>query len=279
MFHTSTVWLITGCSTGFGRSLAEHLLDQGHRVVATARDTEQIKDLRERGEALLLPLDVSDPASVSEAVRQAEEQFGGIHVLVNNAGIGYFAAVEESEEAAIDRLFDVNFHGVSRTIRAVLPGMRARRKGFIVNLTSIGGLVGHTAVGYYCATKFAVEGLTESLRHEVEPLGIKVMLVEPSAFRTEWAGSARGSEATIADYDATAGAARRAYQASVGRQSGDPDRAARALVAAVESPEPPLHLLLGNDAHDTAMAKLATLRAEFEKWESTSRGADFPAGS
>ncbi|NJP97699.1 SDR family NAD(P)-dependent oxidoreductase [Nonomuraea sp. FMUSA5-5] len=269
-------WFVTGCSTGFGRSLAEHLLDTGHRVAVTARDTGRISDLSERGDALILPLDVTDPGSVQAAVERAEEHFGGIDVLVNNAGIGYFAAVEESEEAAVRRLFEVNFHGVSRTIHAVLPGMRRRGKGFIVNLTSIGGLAGFTAVGYYSATKFAVEGLSESLRHEVEPLGINVMLVEPSAFRTAWAGSSQESPIVIDDYDATAGAARRAYHASVGRQAGDPDRAARAVVAAVHSPRPPLHLLLGNEAYDTAMAKLSALRAEFEAWESTTHAADFP---
>ncbi|MDH6513762.1 NAD(P)-dependent dehydrogenase (short-subunit alcohol dehydrogenase family) [Streptomyces sp. SAI-135] len=175
-------------------------------------------------------------------------------------------------------MFDVNFHGVARVIHTVLPGMRARRSGTIVNLTSIGGLVGHPAVGYYCAAKFAVEGLSECLRHEVEPFGISVMTVEPSAFRTDWAGSSQETQDPIADYDQTAGAARRAYHDSVGKQAGDPDRAARALLAAVTAPVPPHHLLLGADAYDLATAQLASRAEEFKAWEKTTRSADFPAG-
>ncbi|MFE0450808.1 oxidoreductase [Streptomyces sp. NPDC058914] len=272
------VWLVTGCSTGFGRSIAAHLLDEGFRVVVTARKTEQVKDLADRDNAFAVALDVTSQDSVAEAVRQAEEHFGRIDVVVNNAGIGYFAAVEETAPETVDRLFDVNFHGVARVIHAVLPGMRARRSGTIVNLTSIGGLVGHPAVGYYCAAKFAVEGLSESLRHEVEPLGISVMTVEPSAFRTDWAGSSQETQDPIADYDQTAGAARRAYHDSVGKQAGDPERAARALLAAVTAPEPPHHLLLGADAYDLATAQLESRAKEFKAWERTTRSADFPEG-
>ncbi|MDN3270377.1 oxidoreductase [Streptomyces sp. MA15] len=272
------VWLVTGCSTGFGRSIAAHLLDEGFRVVVTARRTEQVKELAARDNAFVVALDVTSQDSVAEAVRQAEKRFGRIDVVVNNAGIGYFAAVEETDPVIVERLFDVNFHGVARVIHAVLPGMRARRSGMIVNLTSIGGLVGHPAVGYYCAAKFAVEGLSESLRHEVEPLGIKVMTVEPSAFRTDWAGSSQETQNPIADYDRTAGAARRAYHASVGKQAGDPDRAARALLTAVNAAEPPHHLLLGADAYDLATAQLESRAKEFKAWEQTTRGADFPAG-
>lgn len=271
------VWLVTGCSTGFGRSIAAHLLDEGFRVVVTARRTEQVRELGARDNAFAVALDVSDDASVADAVRQAEEHFGRIDVVVNNAGIGYFAAVEETDPQTARRLFDVNFHGVARVIHAVLPGMRARRSGTIVNLTSIGGLVGHTAVGYYCATKFAVEGLSESLRHEVEPLGIKVITVEPSAFRTDWAGSSQETQNPIADYDQTAGAARRAYHDSVGKQAGDPDRAARALLKAVTAAEPPHHLLLGADAYQLATAQLEARTKEFQAWEATTRSADFPA--
>lgn len=274
----SPVWLVTGCSTGFGRSIAAHLLDEGYRVVATARRTAQIEDLAERGRALLVAMDVTDTDSVRRGVEQAEQHFGRVDVVVNNAGIGYFAAVEETDPETVERLFDVNFHGVARLVHAVLPGMRARRSGTIVNLTSIGGLVGHPAVGYYCATKFAVEGLSESLRHEVEPLGIRVMTVEPSAFRTAWAGSSQETRYPIADYDPTAGAARRAYHGSVGKQAGDPDRAARALLKAVNAAEPPRHLLLGADAYDLATAQLETRAAEFRAWEEITRSADFPAG-
>ncbi|SES35674.1 NADP-dependent 3-hydroxy acid dehydrogenase YdfG [Lentzea xinjiangensis] len=270
-------WFITGCSTGFGRHIAEHLLDTGHRVVATARNTAKIADLASQGEVLPLELDVTNPAQVRSAVARAEEEFGGIDVLVNNAGSGYFAAVEESEPDAVRRMFDVNFFAAADVITAVLPGMRRRRSGVIVNLTSIGGLEGFESVGHYCASKFALEGLSDALRKEVAPLGIGVMTVEPSAFRTEWAGSAAEPAEVIDDYAPTAGAARQAYRDSIGKQAGDPALAARALVRAVESPTPPQRLLLGNEAYDTALAKLDRMRAEFTAQESTARGVDAPA--
>ncbi|WP_211104223.1 SDR family NAD(P)-dependent oxidoreductase [Azospirillum sp. Sh1] len=174
------VWLVTGCSTGFGRHIAGHLLDIGQKVVVTARKPHQIQDLARRGDALILPLDVTDPAQTRDAVQQAEARFGRVDVLVNNAGIGYFAAVEESDEALVRAMFDVNLFGAASTIRAVLPGMRRRRSGTIVNLTSVGGLEGFPAVGFYCATKYAVEGLSDSLRIETAPLGIHVMTVSPA---------------------------------------------------------------------------------------------------
>ncbi|GAA3020816.1 oxidoreductase [Streptomyces fulvorobeus] len=270
------VWLVTGCSTGFGRSIAAHLLEEGFRVVVTARGTERVGDLGDHDNAFAVALDVTDESSVADAVARAEEHFGRIDVVVNNAGIGYFAAVEETSPQTVQRLFDVNFHGVARVVHAVLPGMRARRSGMIVNLTSMGGLVGHPSGGYYCATKFAVEGLSESLRHEVEPLGIHVMTVEPSAFRTNWASSAQETQDPIADYDQTAGAARRAYRDSVGKQAGDPGRAARALLRAVTAPEPPHHLLLGAEAYDVATAQLRARAHEFQAWKDTTRSADFP---
>ena len=183
------VWLITGCSTGFGRELAKHVIERGYRTVVTARNPDEVKDLAAKGEVLALKLDVTDQGQIDAAIKATEEKFGRIDVLVNNAGIGYFAAVEESEEDQIRRMFEINVFGLSRMIHAVLPGMRERRKGFIVNLSSIGGLRSFPSVGYYNATKFAVEGLSEALWQEVEPLGIKVMLVEPSGFRTDWAGT------------------------------------------------------------------------------------------
>jgi short-subunit dehydrogenase len=207
-------------------------------------------------------------------------RFGRIDVLINNAGIGYFAAVEEGEDAQIRRMFDINLFGLAAMTRAVLPGMRARRSGFIVNISSIGGLKSFPAIGYYNATKFAVEGLSEALWQEVEPLGIKVMLVEPSGFRTDWAGrSARESEVRIADYAATAGAARRGLRAVSGNQAGDPVRGVEAVIKAILKPNPPHHLLLGNDAYDGAMAKLTELRRDITPWEAISRGADFPVAS
>ena len=217
------VWLITGCSTGFGRELAKHVIERGYRTVVTARNPDEVKDLAAKGDALALKLDVTDQGQIDAAIKAAEEKFGRIDVLVNNAGIGYFAAVEESEEDQIRRMFEINVFGLSRMIHAVLPGMRKRRKGFIVNLSSIGGLRSFPSVGYYNATKFAVEGLSEALWQEVEPLGIKVMLVEPSGFRTDWAGrSANESKRQIDDYAATAGAWRDQVRANFRQTTGRP---------------------------------------------------------
>ena len=271
------VWFITGCSTGFGRELAMHLLERGYTTVVTARNPDDVSDLAKVKNALVLKLDVTDQNQIDKAITAAEEQFGRIDVLVNNAGIGYFAAVEESEEDQVRRMFDINVFGLSRMIQAVLPGMRSRRKGFIVNFSSIGGLCSFPSVGFYNATKFAVEGLSEALWQEVEPLGIKVMLVEPSGFRTDWAGrSANESKRIIVDYAATAGAWRSNVRAISGKQAGDPVRAASAILQAVESLNPPHRLLLGNAAFEAALAKLEILHEEFTTWETVSRGADFP---
>jgi NAD(P)-dependent dehydrogenase (short-subunit alcohol dehydrogenase family) len=271
------VWFITGCSTGFGRELAAHVLERGYRAVVTARDPDDIEDLAAKGDALILKLDVTDQGQVDAAIHSAEEHFGRINVLVNNAGIGYFAAVEESEEAEVRKMFEVNVFGMGRMIKAALPGMRQHPRGSIVNVSSIGGLVGFPALGYYNATKFAVEGLSEALRKEVEPLGITVTVVEPSGFRTDWAGrSADESKSQIDAYAATAGMGRDQLRAISGKQDGDPIRAVHAIVKAIELPKPPHHLLLGNAAFEGAMAKLDQLRREFADWETVSRSADFP---
>ena len=272
------VWFITGCSTGFGRQIAKHVLGLGYRAVVTSRHKDDVRDLAELGDALILKLDVTDRSQAEQAVKATEEHFGSIDVLVNNAGIGYFAAVEESSEEEVRKMFDVNVFGLSRMIHLTLPGMRKRGKGFIVNLSSIGGLRSFPALGYYNATKFAVEGLSEALWQEVEPLGIKVMLVEPSGFRTDWAGrSANETQHQISAYADTAEKNIRHLRAISGNQDGDPVRAAEAIVQAVESPNPPHRLLLGNDAYDGAISKLDELREEFKAWEEVSRGADFPA--
>ncbi|NOS88091.1 MAG: SDR family NAD(P)-dependent oxidoreductase [Methylococcaceae bacterium] len=271
------VWFITGCSTGFGRELANYLLDKGYRVVVSARNPDDLNGFATYANALIVKLDVTDRHQAETAVKTAEARFGGIDVLVNNAGVGYFAAVEESEESQVRAMFDVNVFGLSRMIHLVLPTMRQRGKGFIVNISSIGGLMGLPALGYYNATKFAVEGLSEALWQETEPLGIKVMLVEPSGFRTDWAGrSASESHNTIDAYAKTAGLIRKHLRAASGKQAGDPQRAVVAIVEAVESKNPPHRLLLGNDAFKWAMGKLETLRTEFLAWETVSRGADFP---
>ena len=271
------VWFITGCSTGFGHEMAKQLLEHDYKVVITARNTDDLKGFAGHDNALILKLDVTNQAQIDAAVKTAQAKFGRIDVLVNNAGIGYFAAVEEGADADIHNIFNINVYGVSRMIKAVLPSMRALKKGFIVNLSSIAGLYSIPSLGYYNATKFAVEGLTEALWQEVEPLGIKVMLVEPSGFRTDWAGrSPDESKQEISDYAATAGKLRKMLRDISGKQPGDPVRAVQAIIKAVESPQPPHRLLLGNDAFNAATTKLKTLQSEFLAWESVSRGADYP---
>jgi NAD(P)-dependent dehydrogenase (short-subunit alcohol dehydrogenase family) len=271
------VWFITGCSTGFGLEVAKQCIEHGYRTVMTARDPAALEGYGATENVLVLKLDVTQPDQINAAVQAAEASFGAIDVLVNNAGIGYFAAIEEGEDAEVRKMFEVNVFGLSRMIQAVLPGMRKRRSGCIVNVSSLGGLRSFPAVGYYTATKFAVEGLSEALWQEVEPLGIKVMVVKPSGFRTDWAGrSANDSAHQIDDYLATAGVQRKRVRATSGKQPGDPVRAAKAIVKAVASGEPPHHLLLGNDAFDGALAKLDQLRKDFMAGEAVARGADFP---
>jgi NAD(P)-dependent dehydrogenase (short-subunit alcohol dehydrogenase family) len=276
---TKPVWLITGCSTGFGRELAALALKRGHRVVATARDAARVRDIvadhPETGRALAL--DVTDAGQRAAVVAAAERDFGAIDVLVNNAGYGYLSAVEEGEEEEIRALFETNFFGLAALTRAVLPGMRARRRGHVVNISSIGGLVGNPGSGYYAATKFAVEGLSEALAREVEPLGIRVTLVEPGPFRTDWAGrSLRQTRQPIAAYAESAGVRRAQIAERSGRQQGDPARAAAAILGAVEAKEPPLHLVLGRPALDMLETKLAALGRDVATWKEISLATDFP---
>ncbi|PLZ00200.1 short-chain dehydrogenase/reductase [Burkholderia sp. WAC0059] len=273
------VWFITGCSTGFGRELAILLRDQGLRVVATARDVKKISDLAAGHEdnVLVLPLDVTDAGAITHAVKQAQAKFGQIDVLVNNAGYGYLAAIEEGEDAPVRTMFDTNVFGLIDVTKAVLPGMRARKRGHIVNLSSIGGLVSFPATGYYHATKFAVEGLSGSLALELAPLNIKVTLVEPGPFRTDFAGRSIGqSKIEIDDYAETAGVRRQQTFARSGRQQGDPVRAAQAIIDVVASPNPPLHLLLGKPALELARKGLEAKKHDFDTWEKTTLGADYP---
>ncbi len=271
------VWLITGCSTGFGRDLARHVLASGCRAVVTARNLDDLKEFAGSERTLLVKLDVTLQADVDAAVKAAYGRFGRIDVLVNNAGVGYFGAVEESEEEAVRRMFDVNVFGLGRMTQAVLPGMRQQRSGCIVNISSLAAINAYAGLGYYSASKFAVEGLSHALSQEVEPLGIKVILVNPSGFRTDWAGrSASESPLQIEDYAATAGAKRTQLHNVSGKQPGDPARAAKAIVAAVGSPNPPRRLLLGNAAFDVSVARLEAMLKEFRSGEDVARAADFP---
>ena len=275
----SPVWFITGCSTGFGKELANLVLARGWRAVVTARKLEQVQELVSGHEekALALPLDVTDTAQIAAAVQQAEKKFGRIDVLVNNAGYGYLAAIEEGEEDQVRAIFETNFFGLVALTNAVLPGMRKQRSGRIVNVSSIGGLTSFAATGYYHATKYAVEGLSESLSIELAPLGIKVTIVEPGPFRTDWAGrSLLESKKVIEDYDATAGERRRQSRERSGKQQGDPVRGSEAIIKAVMSENPPLRLLLGKPALDLAHKKIAAMQKDFDTWKDTTLSADFP---
>jgi NAD(P)-dependent dehydrogenase (short-subunit alcohol dehydrogenase family) len=272
-----STWLITGCSTGLGRALAEAVLDRGENAVVTARDASTVQDLVKAyaDTALALSLDVSDNAQVAACVQQAERVFGGVDVLVNNAGYGYRAAVEEGEDSDVQRLFATNFFGPVELIKAVLPGMRARRSGTIVNISSIGARACPPGSGYYSATKAALEAMSGSLRKEVAPLGVKVLAVEPGAFRTDFSGrSLTQSAAAIADYAETAGRRRKENDTVDGTQPGSPAKAARAIIEAVASPQTPSLLLLGSDAVKTADDVLDAQRAEADAWRSVSTGTD-----
>jgi NAD(P)-dependent dehydrogenase (short-subunit alcohol dehydrogenase family) len=273
---------ITGCSTGLGRALAEAVVEAGHQVVATARDPGSLDPFaaRRRDLVLELPLDVTDHAQVADAVARAEQRFGGIDVLVNNAGYGYRAAVEEGDEADVARLFDTNFFGPVALIKAVLPGMRARRSGTIVNISSIGAGISPPGSGYYAATKAALEAMTASLRKEVGPHGIRAISVEPGGFRTDFAGrSLAQSEEAIDAYADTSGRRRKEVDRVHGTQQGDPARAARALLEVVASDAPPALLVLGPDAVHNFGAALDALRFDLEAWEATSRSTSYPDAS
>ena len=276
----SPVWLITGCSTGFGREFARAAITHGFRVVATARDARKLDDLviGHEEHVRVLTLDVTNSEHIKSAVNEAERAFGRIDVLVNNAGYGYMAAVEEGEEEGVRAQFETNFFGLAAMIRAVLPGMRARRHGAIVNIASVGGLRGSAGGGYYAASKFAVEGLSEALAQEVEPLGIRVLLVEPGPFRTDWGGrSLKQSPNVIADYEKSAGKHRRETIERSGKQAGDPARAAEAVIKALQSPTPPRHLVLGHAGFDNVENQWRSLLHEADLWKATSLGADYLA--
>ena len=254
------VWFITGCSTGFGRELSLILLKRGYRVVATARDKSKVEDIVAGNpkNGLALALDVDKQGQIDAAVKAAEARFGRIDVLVNNAGYGYLAAVEEGDDADIRAMFETNFFGLAAVTRAVLPIMRAQKSGAIVNISSVGGFIGFPGSGYYAATKFAVEGLSESLSKEVGSLGIKVIIVEPGPFRTDWAGrSLKTPRKPVDAYADTAIARRRQIQGISGSQAGDPVRASEAIIATVEKKDAPLRLPLGGVAYDAIAAEIS----------------------
>ena len=276
---TSPVWFITGCSSGFGQELAKLVLARGWRAVVTARDKTRVADLALGADdrALALDLDITDAAQITAAVQAAEARFGHIDVLVNNAGYGYQAAIEEGEDAEIRAQFDANVFGLFAMTRAVLPGMRARRKGHVLNITSVAGIIGYPGSGYYAASKHAVEGWSDSLADEGKPLGIKVTCIEPGPFRTDWAGrSLRQTPNRITDYAGTAGMRMKGTADGSGTQAGDPVRAAEAMIQITESENPPRHLVLGAWGVDAVVNKLKATLAEVEAWRDTGIATDFP---
>lgn len=270
------IWFITGISRGFGRSLAGALLARGDIVIGTTR-TGSADIAQSKGRLHVLALDVTDAQAVRKAVTAAFQLHGRVDVIVNNAGYGLLSSVEEATDDEIDHVFAVNFHGTRRVIQAALPHLRAQRSGHIVNITSMAAVAPNPGSGYYAAAKMAVEGLSQSLAREVAPLGIRVTLVEPSAFRTDFLSehSIRRSAATLQDYAGTAGAARERLAAMAGRQAGDPARAAAAIIAVVDSPNPPLHLVLGSDAYRRTRQMLDAFSADVETWKAVAIGADY----
>ena len=268
-----STWLITGCSTGLGRAIAEAVLAHGHNAVVTARNAATVEDIAAAypDTALALPLDVTDREQITTAVQQARTRFGRIDVLVNNAGYGYRSAVEEADDDDIRRLFDTNVFGAVDMIKAVLPGMRANRSGSILNISSIGARITPPGSGYYSATKAALEGLSGSLHKELRPLGINVTVVEPGAFRTDFAGRSLTQSATpIGDYAETAGKRRKESDTMHGTQPGDPAKAAEAIVTVTESAEPPALLVLGQDAFDAFGWVAQAERADLDRWRDLS---------
>jgi NAD(P)-dependent dehydrogenase (short-subunit alcohol dehydrogenase family) len=276
MVDANKIWFVTGISRGFGKALVEALLADGDIVIGTTRDgTAPIRN--ESGRLHTLALDVTDGSAVKSVLADAHALFGRLDVVINNAGYGLLGSIEEAAEDQIAHMFDVNFHGTRRVVQAVLPYLRAQRSGHIVNITSIAGLAPGAGSGFYAASKFAVEGMSQSLAQEVAPLGIKVMLVEPGAFRTDFLSehSIRTHQIGVSDYASTAGAALTALENMAGKQIGDPDRAARAIINAVRSPEPPLHLVLGSDAFRRTLEKQKRFAGELDAWKDVTLSTDY----
>jgi NAD(P)-dependent dehydrogenase (short-subunit alcohol dehydrogenase family) len=272
------ILLITGAGAGMGRAFAEAALDAGHTVVGTVRREEDRTafEAMHRQRARAVVLDVTCFEDLAPAVRRIEEEVGPIDVLVNNAGYGHEGILEESPLTELIRQFEVNVFGAAAMIKAVLPGMRGRRRGHIVNITSMAGHVGLPGVAYYSGSKFALEGISEALAKEVRELGIKVTAIAPGSFRTEWAGrSMVRSSRSIADYDAVFDPVRKRRQEYSGRQVGDPAKAAQVLLRMVESERPPAHLLLGGDALKLVGERLIQLGEEISAWKPVSLSTDF----
>lgn len=275
---SSRHWFITGCSTGLGRGLAEVLIERGENVTATARNTDSLDELVVgHDNARAVELDVTRSSDIARAVEEARSAFGPIDVLVNNAGYGFISAIEEAEESEYRDQFETNVFGLIAMTRAVLPEMRERRSGHIINISSVGGMVGNPGSGYYAGTKFAVVGFTESLSKEVAALGIRASVVEPGPFRTDWAGrSLKTSSRRIDDYAESVHTRFDQLDEMDGTQQGDPRRAGEAIIQIVDSDEPPVHLILGAPGLKMARQQLELLTREFDTWEAVTLSADFP---
>jgi NAD(P)-dependent dehydrogenase (short-subunit alcohol dehydrogenase family) len=270
--NKNRVWLITGASSGFGRAVAEAVLDRGDRVVATARDRGQLSDLAADDGVHAIALDVTDPEQRLGAVDQAVERFGRIDVLMNNAGRTQVGAVEETTDDELRSLFELHFFAPVALTRAVLPHMRAQDGGAIVQMSSVGGQITAPGFGGYCATKFALEGITQALHDEVEPFGIRTMIVEPGAFRTGlFRPDAAYQSQPMPEYAQTVGPTRDYVSGGHGLQPGDPEKAAQAILRALDADEPPLRLVLGGDAIDSIRARLDQLTDELARWEEVGR--------
>jgi len=275
-------WLVTGCSTGIGREIARAALEAGHQVVVTSRKVADVEDLVDAhpASALAVALDVTDKEQIADAVAAAGTAYGGVDVLVNNAGYGYLSAIEEGDDAEVRALFDTNYFGTVDMTKAVLPQMRERGSGHVVNISSMAGLVANPPNAYYSSTKFAMESLTEALSKEVGPLGIKVTAIEPGAFRTDWARrSMHEAAAPIEAYADGVGARKELIRAFADHLPGDPRKVAEAVLMVVALEHPPLRLLLGADVLQATREKLTAMLASIDEWEAVTLDVNFPAGS
>lgn len=275
---TPKTWLITGCSTGLGNALVRLLIDQGENVIATARNPESIASLVAGNKnARAVKLDVTQSDQIASAVGAAEQEFGHIDYLVNNAGYGFISAIEEASEKEYRDLFEANFFGLVAMTKAVLPGMRKRKTGHIINVSSVGGMRGNAGSGYYAASKFAVIGFTEALAKEAAHLGIKATVIAPAGLRTDWAGrSLQYAANPISDYKDTVHARISSYAKTTGTQPGDPIRGAQAIIAIANSDAPPLHLILSSNGVKMARENWSELISETDKWEALSASVDYP---
>lgn len=271
-------WFITGCSTGLGRHLSQEVLRSGYNAVVTARNICDIQDIAEAypDSALALQLDISDQKQVEQAILRTKDWFGNIDVLINNAGYGFRGAVEEASDEEMRKIFDTNFFGTVNMIQGVLPGMRKRKTGTIMSVSSIGGRFAAPGSGFYSATKFAIEGMSDALRKELEPLDIRVLVIEPGAFRTDFAGrSLNQSKQVIDDYESTAGQRRKEKDKTDGTQQGDPVKASKVIIQTFESDKIPFRLLLGSDAINFTRTELENQINELNEWEHISIKTDF----